>query len=303
MAFTFGFYNSLNGDRRYDAIQMSSIFDGIIRDGIFMSIGTSMMVTAGTGMMVNIGEGRSWFDHTWSLNTSEMPIEVPQSEVLQDRIDTIVQEVDSSEAVRANSYVYVKGVPSTNPVRPTLIKTLSRKQYPLADIRVNRGVITITQANITNRVGTSDTPFITGILDTINIDALVAQWGDQWKQFFNTQTLAMINTAEAWALQWHEWFTTETARSTAEMVIWRANRETEWVEWVASLQAMLDGNVEANMAMAILDLQNRMVIVETFKNRLSTEFKVLHDIQGSDGSNILSNLGDVIEGQIIFAIR
>ena len=46
MSVTYGFYNSKNQDRRYDAIQMSSIFDGIIRDGILQHVGTAMMVNA-----------------------------------------------------------------------------------------------------------------------------------------------------------------------------------------------------------------------------------------------------------------
>lgn len=43
MSVTFGFYNSKEGDRRYDAIQMSSIFDGIIQDGILQHVGTAMV--------------------------------------------------------------------------------------------------------------------------------------------------------------------------------------------------------------------------------------------------------------------
>ena len=54
MSVTYGFYNSKNKDRRYDAIQMSSIFDGIIRDGILQHVGTAMMVKESTGMMVNV---------------------------------------------------------------------------------------------------------------------------------------------------------------------------------------------------------------------------------------------------------
>ena len=30
MAVTYGFYNSLNGDRKYDAKQFSSVFDGLL---------------------------------------------------------------------------------------------------------------------------------------------------------------------------------------------------------------------------------------------------------------------------------
>ena len=39
MSVTYGFYNSIKGDRKYNALEMSSIFDGIIVDGVYMSIG------------------------------------------------------------------------------------------------------------------------------------------------------------------------------------------------------------------------------------------------------------------------
>jgi len=64
LSVTYGFYNSVNGDRKYDAIQVSSIFDGIVKDGIFMSIGTSFRVKAASGMTVNVGVGRAWFNQT-----------------------------------------------------------------------------------------------------------------------------------------------------------------------------------------------------------------------------------------------
>ena len=193
MAFTFGFYNSLNGDRRYDAIQMSSIFDGIIKDGVFMSIGSAMMVVAGTGMQVNIGLGRAWFDHTWTLNDSLYPVTLSQSEVLQDRIDTIVLEIDSDVSVRANQFKVIKGTPSSTPAAPIMANTTTLHQYPLCDIRVNRGATSITQANITNRVGTSVTPFITGILETMNIDALIVKWERQWTEWSDAKKTEFIN--------------------------------------------------------------------------------------------------------------
>lgn len=90
MSVTYGFYNSKNKDRRYDAIQMSSIFDGIIRDGILQHVGTAMMVKESTGMMVNVGIGRAWFNHTWTLNDALLPLTVPQSEVILNRIDAVI---------------------------------------------------------------------------------------------------------------------------------------------------------------------------------------------------------------------
>lgn len=48
MSVTYGFYNSLNGDRKYNAEQVSSLFDGLIIDGVFASIGTAFAVKATT---------------------------------------------------------------------------------------------------------------------------------------------------------------------------------------------------------------------------------------------------------------
>ena len=83
MSVTFGFYNSKEGDRRYDAIQMSSIFDGIIQDGILQHVGTAMVVKESEAMIINVGVGRAWFNHTWTLNDALLPLVVPQSDMMQ----------------------------------------------------------------------------------------------------------------------------------------------------------------------------------------------------------------------------
>ena len=224
---TYGFYNSKNGDRKYDAIQMSSIFDGIIRDGILQHYGTAMVVKESEGMMVNVGIGRAWFNHTWTLNDALLPLTVPISEVLLNRIDAVVLEVDSREAVRANSIKIVKGTPASSPKNPTLVKTNDRWQYPLAYIRVNAGVTSIRQANITNCVGTSACPFVTAPLEKMSIDALVAQWGDQWKAFYGAQTSDMEATNSFWKNQWRTWFQAQTTEIQEAYLNW----EHQWEEF------------------------------------------------------------------------
>ena len=185
MSVTFGFYNSKEGDRRYDAIQMSSIFDGIIQDGILQHVGTAMVVKESEAMIINVGVGRAWFNHTWTLNDALLPLVVPQSEILLNRYDAVVLEVDSREAVRANDIKIIKGTPASNPTKPTMVKTNDRWQYPLAYIYVGAGVTSIRQANITNCVGTSECPFVTAPLDKVEIDDLIAQWQDQWTEFYD----------------------------------------------------------------------------------------------------------------------
>lgn len=186
MALTYGFYNSQDGDRKYDAVQMSSIFDGIIEDGIFQSIGTAMAVTASTGKTVVVGVGRAWFDHTWTLNDSGHPIELPESEVLLDRIDAVVLEVDASVAVRANSFKVVEGAPASNPQRPSLVNNETTHQHALAYILRKAGTEEVTQADITNVIGTSETPYVTGPLSIITADAMLAQWQSEFDQWFES---------------------------------------------------------------------------------------------------------------------
>ena len=221
MAVTYGFYNALNHDRLYDAIQMSSIFDGIIRDGIFSTIGDTMIVTAPEdGMYVNVGSGRAWFNHTWTLNDTAYPIEAEQAEVVLDRIDAVILEVNSSAEVRANSIKFLKGTPSSNPVKPTLTHNAEVNQYALAYVRIRAGQTTIFQSDIENAVGTDETPFITGVLQQVSIETLLKQWEAE----FNTYFTNFQNT------------------STTEFNNWLATKVSEYTAWFAQMQTDMDSN-------------------------------------------------------------
>ena len=273
MAFTYGFYNSLNGDRRYDAIQLSSKFDGIIQDGIFMSIGSQLMVQASNNMMVTVGPGRAWFNHTWSCNDAPLLLIVDQAEVLQDRIDTVILEVNAEEAVRENSIYILKGSPSVSPQPPDLIRSIDRNQYALADIYVTRNTTVINTADITNRVGTDDAPFVTGLLEVINITNLVAQWGDQWYQFFNAQTEDITSTNTFWKNTWYQYYTTlvdqtitqqQTWKDTLQAYLtganedlqnWRTDREETFDEWFQTLVSTLEA---ADATMLLMLIQNHL---------------------------------------------
>lgn len=200
MSLTYGFYNSINEDRKYNASQMSKLFDGVLNDGIFMSIGDKLMVSANTGMNISVGTGRAWFDHTWTLNDSILVLPVTASELLLNRIDVVVLEVNNTEAVRANSIKIIKGTGATVPVAPTLVNTSEVHQYPLAHVYVGVGVTEIIAANITNKVGTSETPFATGVMQGMNIDALVTQWESEFDIWFNDIN-AKLGTEPATNLQ------------------------------------------------------------------------------------------------------
>lgn len=176
MTLTYGFYDSLSGDRKYNADQMSRLFEGIITDGIFQSIGQTLVVSVNTGMTVSVGTGRAWLKNTWTNNDSALVLTVLASESVLNRIDTVVVEVNKDIGTRANSIKIVKGTPASTPAVPTLADTSTLKQYPLAHIYVAANASSILAGNITNKVGSSETPFITGVLQSVNIATLLAQF-------------------------------------------------------------------------------------------------------------------------------
>lgn len=186
MAVTSGFYNSVSGDRKYNALQMSSIFDGIIEDGVYSTIGDHFSVTAGTGNTVIVGTGRAWFNHTWTLNDADYPVTLEPSEVVLNRYDAIVIEVNGSNAVRGNSIKVIKGTPGSSPSKPSLAKGDSNIwQHPLAYVYVPAGSSSISQSNIEYVVGKSECPFVVAAVQSVNIDALVAQWQDEFDTWFD----------------------------------------------------------------------------------------------------------------------
>ena len=225
---TSGFYDSLNHDRRYSSIQFGSIFDGVIQDGVFQHVGSRLMVSQNSGMMISVGTGRAWFNHTWTYNDSILPLTVPQSEVILDRVDAVVLEVDAREEGRINAIKIVKGTPtSKNAKPPAMLKEKNRWQYPLAYIKVAAGVTSIRTADITNKVGTSDCPFVTAPLDKMSIDDLVKQWADQWRVFYENETADMNKTNAFWKEQWRIWYAGQTAEIQQTYLNW----EKQWEDF------------------------------------------------------------------------
>lgn len=275
-----GFFNSLNGDRRYNSEEMSAIFDGIINDGVFANVGSAFAVTADTGNSVTVGVGRAWFDSKWIYNDAILPVFLENSELVLDRIDAIVIEIDNSESIRKGDIKIVKGTPASNPVNPTMADTSSKHQHPLSFIYRKAGSTGIKQADITNVVGTSQCPYVTGILKTVSIDNLVAQWEDQWRQWFIETT----NDANS-----------DMGQQKDQMEEWMLQARTEFEVWLNSLDVSLTGDVAANLANEILELQEKF-------DTLAKELVIYGDIKDANGNPIEDSYGTAIEGRTVFGI-
>lgn len=249
MSFASGFFNSVDHDRLYDATDISRLFDGLIRDGIFASIGDCFVVKQSNQMNVTVGTGRAWFNHTWSYNDALYPVTIPPSEILMDRIDAIVLEINSVEAVRANSIKLIKGTPSSTPTKPALTNTKEVHQYPLAYVKVGKEVTSIRQADIENCVGTSACPFVTGILEVISIEQLIPQWKDILNRFveentanFNTWMNGEKQDYQAWLTAAKKEITDWQATSKSDYQKWYDSIKNGYDQWFATIKAAYDAN-------------------------------------------------------------
>lgn len=269
MSVSSGFFNSLNGDRKYNAAQMSAIFDGLIIDGVFASIGTAFAVKAAGGLTVNVGIGKAWFDHTWTVNDSILPMTAPEAEVLLDRIDAVVLEVNGMESVRENTIKFVKGNPSSAPSRPTLTNEGNVHQYPLCYIYRKYGTAVINQADITPMVGTESTPFVTGILQTISLDELLGKWQDELDRFTDARSQEVDDWIAQEESDFTTWFNNMKADLQQEQAVldqWIASEQADFLAWYNQMKDQLSGDVAGNLQLEIDKEEVKRILLVGFED-------------------------------------
>lgn len=231
MSTSCGFFNSLNGDRKYNATHFGHCFDGIILSGILASIGDCFIVKVASGMSVNVGSGKAWYLGSWLENDADLPVEIEQSDVVLSRIDAVVMEFDMTENVRWNDIKVVKGKASSVPVRPALTNTKSVVQIPLAYISIRANASSISQSDITNVIGTTECPFVTGLLEVISVDKLLGQWQTQLDEF--------VAGEKADFLKWFDQMKADLVVEQNFLDNWIATEQQDFLTWFTTMKNKL----------------------------------------------------------------
>jgi len=200
---TSGFFNSVNGDRLYNADQMSKIFEGLISDGVYESVGDKMAVQPNSGMTIHIATGRGWFGRHWVENDTELRLTVADSDVLLNRYVAVVVKVDDTDAVR-DVIPYLKYSEfATTPVKPKMTRTETVKEYCLAYIYLKAGATAITAADIEDtRADEALCGWVTGLIEQLSSATLFSQftaifnnWFGGLQDLINENTEAMLVNA------------------------------------------------------------------------------------------------------------
>lgn len=225
MAWESGFFNSVNGDRVYKADHISGLFEGLITDGVYESIGNKLAVQANSGMTIQIASGRGFFSGRWVNNDAEFLLTLEDADVLLKRYCAVCVKVDLTTEGRTAQPYLKYGALASEPIKPTMERTDTVKEYCLAYILINGGVTEITNADIEDaRFDTNVCGWVTGLIEQIDANTIYQQ------------QVAILDA-------------------------FLAQQEKTIEEWVESLTSYLDANAEAKIAADILNLQNREVKV------------------------------------------
>lgn len=202
MAITYGFFNSLNNDRVYNADQMSAYFKGLIGQGVFENVGGALQVLANSGMTVQVASGRAIVGPNlkWMENDAPFDVTINASHVTLNRYTAVVVQCDVTN--RTISIITVDGTPATNPTKPAMTNTTTIQQICLAYVYVKAGATAITQANITDtRPNTDLCGWITGLIDQVDTSTLFTQWQTAYEEFYaqmETWEIQQKNAFDAW---------------------------------------------------------------------------------------------------------
>lgn len=256
---TCGFYNSIDatdtGRRRYDAEQMSAIFDGVIADGVFATVGNGFRVEPSSGRTVTIDTGKAWLNHTWTRIDAKIPILMPESDMILGRYDAIVIEVNASTDVKDNLIQVVKGTAASSPSKPTLTNNELVHQHPICYIYRPADSTEITASNIEYVVGsTAGIPWVTGLIDTVDPDDFLAQWKDSLDRFeaakeaeFNQYMADRKTDYETWYAEMKQLM----ADVMNELDVWTANQKSAFLDWFGEMKDQLSTDAAGNLQIQI----------------------------------------------------
>lgn len=189
MSMRSGFFNSVDGDRLYNAEDMTMPYRNLISNGVFPNPSSNLQVTASSGMTVQVLEGSGMFGGCWAHNDAPVLLTLDAAPANLNRIDAVIAKCDNTEAVRAVNLEIKKGLPSSNPVAPEMMRSDNVNEYCLATVRIAPGTASITQSMITDtRADTSVCGWITGLITQVDTSTLFKQWQAAYAEQYEANT-------------------------------------------------------------------------------------------------------------------
>jgi hypothetical protein len=231
------FFNSVSGDRKYQASDFAAFFSSLLTNGVFPNPSTNLQVLSNNNMTVTVGIGKAWINGYVYINDSALILPIAVADGVLNRIDRLVIQFDT--VGRTIKTVVKKGVFSTTPVAPVLEQDANYFELAIADIYIGKGVLTVVQANITDQ----------------RMNTILCGWVNSLIQ---ADTTAIFN-------QYQAWFTATTGTYNVDMAAKETQFQADFTTWFNTIKGQLAGDIAGNLAVSISNLAGTGRTTETVK--------------------------------------
>nr|DAF77295.1 MAG TPA: Receptor Binding Protein [Caudoviricetes sp.] len=269
MAITYGFFNALQQsdgtyDRVYNSDQISNMFEGLISDGVYESVGNALIVKASSGLTVQVGTGRMIISGKWLKNDATVDITLAASHLTLNRWSAIVCRLDATN--RVMTIVEKAGSPATNPTKPTMTNSSTIKEKCLAYVYVKAGATSVSQSDITDsRADTSVCGWVTGLITQVDTSQLFLQWQTAYENMFAQM--------QAWETQqkaaFDTWFATLTDQLQVNTYIKRYHKTVDMKQNNGIFPLDMDGYTYSDTDILLINV-NGVMLTEVYDYLLDT---------------------------------
>lgn len=175
----YGFFSSMNGDRKYSAEDFCGYFKDIFTDGILGGSAANLRVSSAGGMAVSVSAGTAYIQgHFYRPDTAER-LTVSSADISYGRKDRVVIRLDREQ--RMIYPALIAGVPAAAPSAPDIVRDGSYYDIGIAVIDVAANAAVISAADITDtRFDNAVCGVVTGAIDTIDTAELFRQYEARW---------------------------------------------------------------------------------------------------------------------------
>ncbi|CAK7001839.1 hypothetical protein [Tissierella sp.] len=177
------FFNSINGDRKYKAEEFAAYFASFISNGIFPNPSTNLQVLSNNDMTITIKKGKAWINGYFYENTDDLILGIDNADGVLNRIDRVVVRLDKIN--REIKTIVKKGTFTSSPVVPELTRNADVYELGIAEIKVNKGAVSIVQLDITDTRLKLDVCGVTNSLITVDVEIITNQFSQDFNNWFD----------------------------------------------------------------------------------------------------------------------
>ena len=242
---TSGFYDSVDGDRKYFADQMNMPYKRIVSEGIFGTDNTSQkgtdfnpVITNSTDRTFTIASGMGILNGRWFEMVTTQLFTADVNNTLSDRKDSIIIAVDTATSGRKATIEYRLGSGGTP---PALVNNAGHQELRICNVVV-KSLSTGGGITIEDTRATSECPIIVGLLKELSADDFLTQFKNIFNEFQQTFE-TFEDTFESFESSYTSWYSGvqndwNTIKTTFEGIesYW-ADIQSAWSTFYSSAQS------------------------------------------------------------------